>query len=97
MSDQPTPAPEQTNEERRRAMQIPAPSAIAIFLAVAALALGIGAMRWSALLLEEQLRLRNDFMELSTQQAQVNTQYEFWLDRVIQEREDLERAMGERP
>jgi len=42
----------------------------------------IGVARWSWLLLDEQIRLRSEVEALKERQAQVETQYEFWLKQV---------------
>jgi len=64
---------------------ISGPVMSAIVISVISLALSAGVMRWSWLLLDEQIRLRQDFMRLKNQQDQVNIQYEAWLKKVQQE------------
>jgi hypothetical protein len=60
---------------------------IAIVVAAISLAISIGVVRWSWLLLDEQIQLRNDFQELQARQDQVGIQYEFWLQQLQEERE----------
>jgi heme/copper-type cytochrome/quinol oxidase subunit 2 len=61
---------------------------VAIVVAAISLAVSIGVARWSWLLLDEQILLRNDFEELRARQEQVGIQYEFWLERLQEERAD---------
>jgi hypothetical protein len=75
----------------KKKIHVPGPAGIAIFIAVASLALSLGIMRWSVLILEEQLQLRTEFEQLKNQQNQVNLQYELWLDRLQQEIEDARK------
>jgi len=62
---------------------------VAIVVASISLAVSIGVARWSWLLLDEQLVLRNDFQELRARQEQVGIQYEFWLEELQAERDEL--------
>ncbi|MFH1047815.1 MAG: hypothetical protein V1738_05930 [Patescibacteria group bacterium] len=63
---------------------------IAIVVAAISLAISIGVARWSWLLLDEQIMLRNEYEELRARQDQVGIQYEFWLQQLQQERETEE-------
>lgn len=73
--------------------EIPPATAAAILLAVVALAIAIGVARWSWLILDEQLKLRQDFMDLKTSQEQLNTQFDFWDKKVESERQQLKQEM----
>ena len=74
------------NSEKNDMNKIPNSVAIAILLAVVALTASLGVARWSWLLLDEQLDLRKELNELRVRQTQVETQYEFWLGQVQEER-----------
>lgn len=71
------------------------PVAVAIVISVIALALAIGAARWSWLVLDEQVKIRREFVELKGREEQVNLQYEFWLNRLQAEREAGETQVGQ--
>lgn len=58
------------------------PMVIAIILAVISLAISAGVARWSWLILDEQIQLRNEVEELKARQDQVGIQYEFWLNEL---------------
>jgi len=64
-------------------------TAAAIGIAVASLALAAGVCRWSWLIVDEQVRLRQDFMQLKNDQEQLYTQFEFWNQQVQKERREL--------
>ncbi len=66
--------------------QISIAAAAAILISVVALAVAIGTARWSWYIIDEQVRLRQDYMELKSDMDQVNTQYEFWLKQLQNER-----------
>ena len=74
------------NEEK-----IPTSTVAAILVACLSLILSFGVIRWSWLLLDEQIQLRKDFMELKEEQAQVNIQYEFWLKKIQDERTAIKK------
>jgi hypothetical protein len=80
------------------AEQIPLTTAITIFLAAAAFACSAVALYIAAgPVMEEQLALRNEFMELKAQQSQVNIQYEAWLKkakREINAAQEIQDAAG---
>ena len=63
---------------------------VAIVVAAISLAVSIGVARWSWLLLDEQILLRNEFEELKARQEQVGIQYEFWLEQLQAERDSSE-------
>ncbi|MBU0625429.1 hypothetical protein KKF05_03740 [Patescibacteria group bacterium] len=58
------------------------PVVVAIVLAVISLAISAGVARWSWLILDEQIQLRNEVEELKARQDQVGIQYEFWLNEL---------------
>ncbi len=60
---------------------------VAITVAAISLAVSVGVARWSWLILDEQILLRNDFKQLELRQEQVGIQYEFWLQQLQEERE----------
>ncbi len=62
---------------------------IAIVVAVISITISIGVARWSWLILDEQVQLRKEFEELRARQDQVGIQYEFWLNQLQEERDDL--------
>lgn len=66
--------------------QIPNSVAVAIILAVTAFAVAAGVMRWSWLIMDEQIVLRKELNKLEVRQSQVETQYEFWLGQLQEER-----------
>jgi hypothetical protein len=70
---------------------IPPATAVAIFVSIISLGLIIGVTRWSWLLLDEQVRLRQEFMELKAKQEQINIQYEFWSDQLQKERAEIQK------
>lgn len=79
--------------KKGEAGEIPLPTAIAIFIATAALAMSAVSLYVAAgPVMEEQLALRNEFMELKTQQEQVNLQYEAWLKKAKREIKDAQEA-----
>jgi hypothetical protein len=61
---------------------------VAAALIVSALALFVscGVMRWSWLLLDEQIRIRIEVMDLKNDQEQTKIQYEYWLNKLQAER-----------
>jgi len=71
--------------------KIPNSVAIALIISTVALALVAGVVRWSWLLLDEQIRLRQDLNDLKYRQAQVETQYEFWLQQLQDERAAIKK------
>lgn len=66
---------------------IPMAAAAAIIISAVSLAASLGTARWSWLLLDEQIKMRKEFMELKNDQEQTKLQYEFWLKRLQDERE----------
>jgi len=69
--------------------RMPAPTVAAIVIAVVSLALATGVIRWSWLIVDEQIKLRQEFMQLKNSQDQLNTQFEFWNKQVQKEREEI--------
>ncbi|MFA6604174.1 MAG: hypothetical protein WCT10_05080 [Patescibacteria group bacterium] len=76
---------------------IPTPTVAAIIIAVFALFIAAGAARWSWYIVDEQIRLRNDFSKLRNEQDQVNTQYEFWLKQIQTERAAIKAEAAPAP
>ncbi len=70
---------------------IPPATAAAIFVSCVALGLAAGLFRWSWLLMDEQLVLRQDLMKLKSSQEQLNIQYEFWSDHLQKERAEIQK------
>ena len=73
--------------------EIPTATVAAVLIAVVALAVSIGVARWSWLILDEQIKLRQDFIDLKTSQEQLNTQFDFWDKKVESERQQLKQEM----
>ncbi len=71
--------------------RIPPATAAAIFISFIALGLAAGLFRWSWLLMDEQVRLRKEFMELKSAQDQINIQYEFWSNQLQKERAEIQK------
>jgi hypothetical protein len=69
-----------------RGPEIPKPMVAAVIISVVALAAALGTARWSWLLLDEQIKLREEFMQLRNTQEQTAIQYEFWLEKLQAER-----------
>jgi hypothetical protein len=65
---------------------LPAPMVAAVLVSVFALAVSLGVARWSWLLLDEQIRMRKEFKQMRSDLEQTNTQYEYWLGKVQEER-----------
>lgn len=65
---------------------IPMAAAAAIIISAVSLAASLGTARWAWLLLDEQIKLRQEFMEIKNDQEQTGQQYEFWLKRLQDER-----------
>jgi hypothetical protein len=65
--------------------------AAALIVSAFAVALAAGALRWSWLLLDEQLRIRKDFMDLRNEQVQTGQQYEYWLGKLQAERAESQK------
>jgi len=76
-----------SREDKGKNITIPYPMLIAVIISFITLAISVGLIRWSWLLLDEQVRLRKDFVDLSARQDQVGIQYEFWLEQLQEERE----------
>ncbi len=74
---------------------IPAPTVAAIAISVISLALAAGVIRWSWIIVDEQVRLRREFMELKGSQEQLNTQFEFWNRQLQQERQEIRELKGQ--
>lgn len=70
---------------------IPGWAAAAIVISTISMAASIGVARWSWLLVEEQISLRQDFMNLKTSQEQLGIQYEFWNKQLQKEREEIKK------
>lgn len=67
-------------------VDLPKPLAAAVVISVVSLAVSLGIARWSWLLLDEQIELRNEFMLLQNSQEQTRQQYEYWLSKLQEER-----------
>lgn len=65
---------------------IPMAAAAAIIISAVSLAASLGTARWAWLLLDEQIKIRKEFMEIRNDQEQTKQQYEFWLKRLQDER-----------
>jgi len=76
---------------------IPMPVVAAIVIAVFSLFIAVGAARWSWYIVDEQIRLRDDFNKLRNEQDQVNIQYEFWLKQVQTERAAIKAETAPAP
>ncbi len=61
-------------------------AAAAIIISAVSLAASLGTARWAWLLLDEQIKIRKEFMEIRNDQKQTTQQYEFWLKRLQDER-----------
>ncbi|KPJ85208.1 hypothetical protein AMJ57_03945 [Parcubacteria bacterium SG8_24] len=73
---------------RKDRAKIPCWGVATIVLALLSLIGSVAAARWSWLTVEEQISLRREMNRLQEQQEQVHIQYEFWLQRLQQEREN---------
>lgn len=63
------------------------PAELAAFIVgLVALLATAGTARWTWLVVDEQVKLREEFMQLKNQQEQVGIQYEFWLKQLQEER-----------
>ncbi len=78
-----------SREDKLKDVNFNYPTMIAVILSVISLAIAIGLVRWSWLLLDEQVTLRKDFVDLTARQDQIDIQYEFWLEQL---EEDLEEV-----
>lgn len=71
----------------------------AVIVAFLSLMVSVGVARWSWLLLDEQIALREEFEQLRNDQKQTEIQYGVWLDRLKEEgaamREALDRRQGQ--
>jgi len=76
-----------SREDKGKNITIPYSTMVAIIISVITLAISAGLIRWSWLLLDEQVRLRKDFVDLSAKQDQMGVQYEFWLEQLQKERD----------
>lgn len=76
--------------------EIPYWAAAAIVASVISLFAALGVARWSWLILEEQISLRQDFMNLKASQEQLNTQYDFWSAQLQKERAEIQKLKGAR-
>lgn len=65
------------------------PTALALLLATLALAVAIGAARWSWYIVNEVVSLRQDFSDLRSEQEQLKIQFDFWDQKVSDERRQL--------
>ncbi len=74
---------------------IPAPTFAAIIISVVSLALAAGVIRWSWIIVDEQVRLRREFVELKSSQDQLNTQFEFWNKQLQKERQEIKELKGQ--
>jgi hypothetical protein len=72
--------------KKKDSQDIPLAAAAAIIISAVSLAASLGTARWSWLLLDEQIKLRKEFMEVKNDQEQTTQQYEFWLKRLQDER-----------
>ncbi len=70
---------------------LPPVVAASIIISAVALMLSAGVLRWSWLLVDEQIRIRKDVMELQNTQEQVNIQYEYWLGKLQDERAEWQK------
>lgn len=77
-------------------LDIPPMIAVAVVASAMALFVSCGVMRWSWLLLDEQIRMRNEFMGLKNDQEQTKIQYEYWLNKLQAERAEGQE-MNEAP
>jgi len=68
--------------------------ALTTVVAVVALFFGIGAARWSWFAVEELILLRQDFNELKNGQEQLKIQFDYWDQKVSEERANLRRQMN---
>ncbi len=66
--------------------RIPNYAVAAILISTVALAVSIGTARWCWYIIDEQVRLRQDYLDLKSNMDQVNVQYEFWLKQLQTER-----------
>ena len=72
--------------------QIKTLESILLILVFVCLILIAAVARWSWLLLDEQILLRQELEDLKGRQGQIETQYEFWLEQLesdLQRLEDL--------
>ncbi len=76
---------------------VPAATAAAIILAAAALCIGLAAARWSWLAVDEQVRIRQDFNDLKSQQDQLKIQFDYWDQKVSAERAQLRMMRLQQP
>ncbi|MFH2062854.1 MAG: hypothetical protein ABIJ46_01735 [bacterium] len=76
---------EKTSENATR---IQLPVVVALAVSAVSLALAIGVARWSWLILDEQVRLRDSYEDLRMRQEQVEIQYEFWLQQIEKRERD---------
>jgi hypothetical protein len=55
---------------------------VAIVISIISIAISIGIARWTWLIFDEQVAIRQDFNDIEFRQEQVETQYEFWLEEL---------------
>jgi hypothetical protein len=78
--------------KKRDRTKIPAATAAAVIMSAAALAFSIGVARWSWLILDEQIRLREDFTELKNDFAQMEIEFGVWGRKFDKAWEELKRV-----
>jgi hypothetical protein len=83
-----------SRESKGKNITIPYSTMVAIVIAAISLLISAGVARWSWLILEEQMELRKELVDLSAKQDQVGIQYEFWLEQLEEDLDEV-KAMEE--
>jgi len=81
--------------KKKTDMDLPRETVIAVALSAVALIVSVGCMRWSYLLMDEQIQLRTEFSELQNAQDQLKIQFDHWDAKAGEQRMELRKMIDE--
>lgn len=74
---------------KKHGKDIPPTTAVALTLAALSLVIAAGVARWALFLANDLIAVRKEFAELRNAQEQLTIQFDFWDQKVTQERAAL--------
>lgn len=75
--------------KRKSAKEVSLEMIIAILCSVLALVISVGTVRWSWLLLNEQIQIRKDFMKMQNDVVQMQMTFDAWDAKATAQRQEL--------